>query len=125
VVRRRREVLLSGAAASYARMRIDFRMDGGLAAFPGLAKPVSIACEALPPVQAARLRALVERAGFFSLSSEPSTAVAPDARAYTIGVDDAGRCRTVTVTEPIADDALRDLVAELRVHADAQRRQRR
>src|SRR3954471_22450193 len=105
-------------------MRIEFRMDGGLAAFPGLARPVSIACEALPPAQAARLRALVARAGFFSLSREPHKAAAPDARAYTIAVDDAGRCRTVTVTEPIADGALRDLVAELRAHADAQRTQR-
>jgi hypothetical protein len=105
-------------------MRIDFRMDGGLAAFPGLARPVSIACEALPPPQAARLRALVERADFFSLARKPHNAAAPDARTYTIAVDDGGKCRTVTVTEPIADDALRDLVAELRVHADAQRLQR-
>ena len=105
-------------------MRIDFRIDGGLAAFPGVAKPVSIACDTLPAAQAARLRALVERAHFFSLSRAPRKAAAPDARAYTIAVDDAGQCRTVTVTEPIADDALRDLVTELRAHADAQRAQR-
>src|SRR5205809_7338097 len=102
-------------------MRIEFRMEGGLAAFPGLAKPVSITCEALPPAQAARLRALVARADLFSRSRRSHKAAAPDARAYTIAVDDAGKCRTVTVTEPIADDALRDLVAELRSHADAQR----
>jgi hypothetical protein len=105
-------------------MRIDFRMDGGLASFPGLARPVSIACEALPPAQAARLRALVDRADFSSLPRKPHNAAAPDARAYTIAVDDGGTCRTVTVTEPIADDALRELVAELRAHADAQRAQR-
>lgn len=115
---------MKAAPPSDARMRIDFRMDGGLAAFPGLAKPVSIACDALPPAQAARLRSLVERADFFALSRKPHKAVAPDARAYTIAVDDGGKCRTVTVTEPIADDALRDLVAELRSHADAQRGQR-
>ena len=115
---------MKAAPASDARMRIDFRMDGGLAAFPGLAKPVSIACDALPPAQAARLRSLVERADFFALSRKPHKAVAPDARAYTIAIDDGGKCRTVTVAEPIADDALRDLVAELRSHADAQRGQR-
>jgi len=43
-----------------ALMRIDFRMDGGIAAFPGLAKPVSIDCEALPPADTARLRTLVQ-----------------------------------------------------------------
>ena len=105
-------------------MRIDFRMDGGLAAFPGLAKPVSIDCEMLPPAQTARLRALVDRADFFALSRKPHTAALPDARAYTIAVDDGGQCRTLTVTEPIADGALRELVAELRAHADAQRGRR-
>ena len=104
-------------------MHIEFRMDGGLAAFPGLARPVSIACEALPPAQAAQLRALVERAGFFSLSRGAHKAGPPDARTYTIAIDDAGKCRTVTVTEPIVDGALRDLVTELRAHADAQRAQ--
>jgi hypothetical protein len=104
-------------------MRIEFSMDGGLAAFPGLAKPVSIACDALPAAQAARLRALVERADLSALARKPHKAAAPDARAYTIAVDDGGKCRTVTVTEPIADGALRDLVAELRAHADAQRKQ--
>jgi hypothetical protein len=114
---------LKAVSASDFPMRIEFRMDGGLAAFPGLAKPVYIACEGLPPAQAARLRALVERARFFSLSRAPHKAGPPDARAYTIAIDDAGRCRTVTVTEPIADAALRDLVTELRAHADAQRTQ--
>ena len=107
-------------------MRIDFRMDGGIAAFPGLAKPVSIDCEALPAAETARLRTLVERAGFFARvwkKNRPPSST-PDARAYTIAVDDGGQCRSLTVTEPIADDALRELVAELRAHADAQRSRR-
>ena len=102
-------------------MRIDFRMDGGLAAFPGLARPVSIDCDSLPPAEVARLRALVERADFSVATHRRHTAAAPDARTYTIAVDDGGECRTVTVSEPIANPALRDLVAELRVHADARR----
>ena len=103
-------------------MRIDFRMDGGIAAFPGLAKPVSIDCDALPPAQTARLRALVERAGIFGMPGKQHASPAPDARAYTIAVVDGGSCRTVTVKEPIANEALRALIAELRAHADAQRR---
>jgi len=105
-------------------MRIEFRMDGGIAAFPGLAKPVSIDCEALPPAETARLRSLVERAGILSRRHRKSAPPTPDARACTIAVDDGGQCRTLTVTEPIADDALRDLVAELRAHADALRGRR-
>ena len=115
----------SPAQLAGALMRIDFRMDGGIAAFPGLAKPVSIDCEALPPADTARLRTLVQRAGIFSKSHRKKSAPpAPDARAYTIAVDDGGQCRTLTVTEPITDDALRDLIAELRAHADALRGRR-
>src|SRR6188472_549432 len=95
-------------------MRIDFQVEGGIAAFPGLAKPVSIDCERLPAAATARLRDLVRQVDFFAL---PRSSSAPAARRYTIAVDDGGRCGTVTVTEPIADPALRDLVAELRVHA--------
>ena len=105
-------------------MRIEFRMDGGLGAFPGLARPVSIDCDALPSAQTARLRALVDRADLAAAPRKSRPAVAPDARTYTITVDDGGECRTATISEPIADAALRDLVAELRAHAAAQRAQR-
>jgi len=98
-------------------MRIDFQVEGGIAAFPGLAKPVSIDCERLPAAVTARLRDLVRQADFFALQSASTAPAAPDARRYTIAVDDGGRCGTVTVTEPIEDPALRDLVAELRIHA--------
>jgi hypothetical protein len=106
-------------------LRIDFHVDGGLAAFPGLAKPVSIHCDALPAHDRERLRDLVRRADFFALPpQEASHAGGADTRAYTIGVDDGDRQRTVTVREPIADPALRDLVAELRDRAMAARRAR-
>lgn len=106
-------------------MRIDFHIDGGLAAFPGLAKPVSIHCDALPAHENERLRDLVRRADFFALPpQDDSHAGLPDTRAYTIAIDDGSRRRTVTVREPIADPALRDLVAELRDRAVAARRAR-
>lgn len=105
-------------------MRIDFRVDGGLAAFPGLAKPLTLHCDALPAQENERLRDLVQRADFFSLVQPDAHPAAPDARAYTIAIDDGARCRTVTVREPIADPALRDLVSELRGKALAARRAR-
>ena len=98
-------------------MRIDFHVEGGLAAFPGLARPVSIDCERLPAAATERLRDLVRQADFFALPSDAQTPQAPDARRYTIAVDDGNRCSTVTVAEPIANPALRELVAELRRHA--------
>ena len=98
-------------------MRIDFQVEGGIAAFPGLTKPVSIDCERLPPEVTARLCELVRQADFFALPRLSTASTAPDARRYTIAVDDGTRCGTVTVSEPIANPALRDLVAELRVQA--------
>ena len=89
-------------------MKIDFRVDGGLAAFPGLAAPTTIHCDALPAPEKERLHDLVQRAGFFALPSRDARTAMPDARAYTIAVDDGARCKTVTVREPIANPALRD-----------------
>jgi hypothetical protein len=104
------------------RMRIDFRADGGLAAFPGLSAPVTIHCDALPPPENERVRELVRRAGFFALPPADRHPGVPDARSYTIAIDDGSRCRTVTVREPIADPALRELVDTLRDKARAVRR---
>lgn len=105
-------------------MKIDFRAEGGLAAFPGLAAPLTIQCDALPAPENERMRSLVQRADFFALPSRDARAAMPDARAYTIAVDDGERCKTVTVREPIADPALRDLVDALREKALAARRSR-
>jgi hypothetical protein len=112
-----------GCVGKETALRIDFSIDGGLAAFPGLARAVSIHCDALPAHENARLRDLVRHANFFALPpQDPSRGGGPDARAYTIAIDDGSQCRTVTVREPIADPALRDLVAELRDKAMAERR---
>lgn len=106
-------------------MRIDFSIDGGFAAFPGLTQPVTIECDALPAAERTALRDLVDRAGVLTRPAPVSTLVQhPDARRYTISVDDGGRCGSVTVAEPIADPALRDLVATLRTHAHAGRARR-
>jgi hypothetical protein len=105
-------------------MRIDFRAEGGLGAFPGLAQPVTIHCDALPAAENAHVRDLVRRAAFFTRPVDESRAGAPDTRAYTIAIDDGPHCRTVTLREPIADPALRDLVDALRDKARAMRRAR-
>jgi emfourin len=105
-------------------MRIDFRMEGGLAALPGLAAPVTIHCDALPAGQRDQLRALLQRADFFARPADDRAPAVPDARTYTIVVDDGANCRQVTVREPIRDAAMRDLVAALRDRALAARRAR-
>lgn len=103
-------------------LRIDFGIEGGLAALPGLAKPLTIDCADLPRQDAAKIEALVQRADFFRRRVPARAAPMPDARTYTIGVDDGAQCRTLRVEEPIADDAMRELVAELRGRAAQLRR---
>jgi 2-methylcitrate dehydratase PrpD len=105
-------------------MRIQFRVDGGFAALPGFNAPVSIECDTLPPAREAQLRDLVQRADFFTRPEAQAGAPMPDARSFTITVDDGPRCRTMTVHEPIGDPALRDLVAEVRGEARKARERR-
>jgi len=105
-------------------MKIEFSVDGGLASFPGLRKPVTIDAARLPAPHVARLRKLVDGARFFDATPPAPSAQVRDAQCYTIAIDDGERQRTLQVREPIRDAAMRDLVSELVACADDQRRGR-
>lgn len=95
-------------------MQVQFKMEGGIAYFPGLSKPVTFDTEKLSKEQASELKRRIEAARFFDL---PSTVGAPargaaDYRQYTITVED-GRRRTVRVIEPIQDAQVAALVEYL------------
>jgi len=94
-------------------MRIAFGVEGGIASFPGLRKPVTIDCDALPPEQAARLRTLVERTRAVTAPASAPPGAA-DTRTYTVEIEDGRECRTLRIPEPIVDEDLRALVDELR-----------
>jgi hypothetical protein len=98
-------------------MKVEFSVDGGIASFPGLRAPVLIDATTLSPAHGARLRALLAEARFFDVAAPARAATAPDGRCYTIAADDGLRSRTLTLDEPIASPALRDLVAELSARA--------
>lgn len=102
-------------------MRIALAVEGGIAAFPGLARPVTLDCATLPPAQAARLRELVDAARFFSAAVPPAQ-THPDARSYTVEIRDGAQARTLRLSEPIADASLRELVAEIRACVKGERR---
>jgi hypothetical protein len=105
-------------------MKIEFSIDGGFANLPGMKKPVTIDAAQLPPAHCERLRKLVERARFFDAVPAPMASAARDAQCYTIAVEDGARKRTMTMSEPIVDAAMRDLVGEIRACADDMRRNR-
>ena len=95
-------------------MKIDFSVDGGLASFPGLRRPVTLECDRLPPERRERLAQLVERAQFFSAAPAGGSPGGADRRTYTVCIEDGARTRTLKLVEPIGDASLRELVDEIR-----------
>lgn len=94
-------------------MKIVFRVDGGFAVFPGLARPVTIDVDSLPAADAAQLRAAVDRSRFFDRAEPTAQAPAPDMRHYEVTVEDGAKSRTLTIPESTADADLKSLVALL------------
>lgn len=93
-------------------MKITFRVDGGFAVFPGLARPTTIDVDALPDAEATRLREAVDGSSFFD-RAEPSPTNAPDMRRYEITVDDGARTRTLSIPESDDDADLKALISAL------------
>jgi hypothetical protein len=94
-------------------MRITFAMSStGLFYAPGLAEPVVLDLTVLPPAEAARIEALVREAHVLDRPTAPESLSPPmpDARCFTLTVEQDGRSRTLDLPEPIADPALKALV---------------
>jgi hypothetical protein len=107
-----------GKLMSEARhgMHIEFKMEGGLAHFPGLSKPVTIDSGRIPAEEATELENLVRAARFFDQPAHSKIPLpgAADYRRYTITVEADGRRHTVELTDPITDPDLQRLVTFLR-----------
>jgi hypothetical protein len=100
------------AHAGSEQMRVTIATEGGLAYFPGLAKPVVIETDQLDPVDAARLGDLIEAARFFEQPKQVGQAAlgAADLQRHTVTIELKGRQHTVEILEPINDVGLRELV---------------
>jgi emfourin len=90
-------------------MRVRIRRDGGLAHFPGLAEPVTLDIDALPPERRAEFEQALR--GARAASSPPAAASARDMVHYVIEVDDGATHQTFRVSDPPADPSLAALVA--------------
>jgi len=99
-------------------MRITLRMDGGLAYLPGLSRPRTLDLEALPTPERERICALIDGARASAAARRSASQTKPDARTYTIDVEDGDRNSTLTLTEPFGDASCASLVAVLREHLD-------
>jgi hypothetical protein len=95
-------------------MKIRFRVDGGFAVFPGLARPVTIDVDSLPAADAEGLRAAVGKCRFFDRAEPAATKQAlPDLRRYEVTVEDGTRSRTLTIPETDDDADLKALIGLL------------
>jgi hypothetical protein len=100
-------------------MRMQVHIEGGLAHFPGLAKPIELDTATLPAQDAEEMRRLVAAALFFELPAsvgQPPMRGAADYRRYTITVDDGSAHHTVQVTDPVTDPHLQALITFAQKH---------
>jgi hypothetical protein len=103
-------------------MRVRFQASGGIGAFPGLAEPRTIDLDDLPADDRQSLEHLLQQAQFFDLPRKlPAAAGSADYLSYEITVEDATRQHTVTVSDPVAEPALRALITRLRALTRAPR----
>jgi len=105
-------------------MRVIFETSGGVAYFPGLARPVVIEQDQLPEADARQLNDLVSAARFFDRPAQVGGQGAPgaaDYRQYTITIDQGEQHHTLNITEPVEDPDLRQLVRFLEAQAKALR----
>jgi hypothetical protein len=93
-------------------MRVELQTEGGVAYFPGLAKPVVVDSSQMPNDQATQLQQLLDSCNFFELpaASRSLPKGAADMRRYTITVQDGRRHRTVRVSDPVDDPQLQALI---------------
>jgi hypothetical protein len=97
-------------------MRIQLKMEGGIASFPGLNKPITIDSDQLPEKESDELKRLVNTTRFFDLPTvmgSPSPGAA-DYRQYTITIQDEGKQHTVHLTDLIEDPNLQALLTYLK-----------
>jgi hypothetical protein len=97
-------------------VRIEFKMEGGIAYFPGLSKPVSVDTDQLPEEERGELEELVKEARFFDLPSDfaPPRKKGADYYQYRITIEARGQRHTVNLTDPVETPGLQKLVSFLR-----------
>jgi len=98
-------------------------MEGGLAHFPGLSKPVSFDTEQLSQEERTEIENLVGQGRFFELPSSPAPPPrgAADYYQYTVTVEAGGRRHTVRLADPVEDPGLQRLITVLRKKTKALR----
>ena len=106
-------------------MHVELKTEGGVAFFPGLARPFVLETGSLSADEAERLACLVKDCRFFDRKeTAPPARPGPDAREYVLTIEVEGaRRRSLRLRDPVAPDvaALLDFVREKQRESRAQR----
>jgi hypothetical protein len=92
------------------QLLISLHRHGGLAAVPGLELKVSVDTADLPKDQAQELEKAVRAAALGDLSPVQEPARGGDRRIYELAVQDGTQLQSVTLTDPIRQQPLLDLI---------------
>ena len=98
-------------------MRFSFKTEGGIAYFPGLAKPFVFESRDLSKADAKALHALVKAAHFFTLPAsinKPAPGAA-DMQRYTLTIEDDDRTHTVQCIEGTGPDEVQTLFERVQI----------
>lgn len=90
-------------------MRVEFRRQGAIAAFPGLSRPFAVDGDALPATEADELTRLLGVARDAAPAVADATP-APDQPSWVITWDENGHARTLRVPDPATDPRLQPLL---------------
>jgi hypothetical protein len=91
-------------------MLISLHRHGGLAAIPGLELKVAVNTADLPKAEAQELERAVQNAAIGDLPSTAEPARGGDRRIYELTVQDGTWSRSVTLTDPIQQPAVLELI---------------
>jgi emfourin len=97
-------------------MRVELKVEGGLAYLPGLKQPITVDSDKLSKSDADKLKKLVDAAEFFDLPqtiNKPARGAA-DYQRYTITVEAGKRHHAVQAVDPVDSTALLDLIDYVR-----------
>ena len=98
-------------------MEATIAIEGGVAHFPGLARERRVDFAALTDAEKEQLKQLAKRAGSTRGPTGAPRKPVPDARTYRIVMDLGDGKKELTVSDPVGDPALSELIGFLQKHA--------
>lgn len=93
-------------------MLIQYSVEGGIAYFPGLARPKILDTTDLTNEAATKLHQLISEINFLKLPAEVGTARkgSGDMRIHSITIEEVKHSHTVRIIEPVDDPRLKNLL---------------